>query len=374
MNPIYAIRDVSRIFSPALLFYKDLIRRNIARAIEIAGSPSRLRPHAKTHKTREIIHLELEAGITKHKCATLAEAEMLAGCGVPDILLAYPIVGPNCLRLARLAEAFPKTRFAVLADHPQGIQQLSEAMTAARQSVDVLVDIDVGMHRTGIAPDEQAAVLYEMIGRLPRVPCLRPGGIHAYDGQNNQESLAEREAAVRAQFAPVLAFRRALENLGSPVPRLVVGGTPTFSVCARLDWPELECSPGTFVLHDHGYSTRYPDLGFTPAALLLTRVISKPTANRLTLDLGYKAVASDPPAGKRCILLNVPEHQAVLQSEEHFVVETPAAGKFALGDVIYAMPTHICPTCAMHRQAHVVENGQITDRWDIVARDRILTI
>ncbi len=371
MNPIYTIRDVSSIFSPALLFYKDLIRRNIARAIEIAGSPSRLRPHAKTHKTREIIQLELEAGITKHKCATLAEAEMLASCGVLDVLLAYPVVGPNCRRLARLAEAFPKTRFAVLADHPQGIQQLSEAMIAAGQTVDVLVDIDVGMHRTGVSPDEKAATLYEMIGRLPG---LKPGGIHAYDGHNNQESLSDREAAVRTQFSPVLTFRRALEKRGLAVPRLVVGGTPTFSVCARLDWPELECSPGTFVLHDHGYSTRYPDLGFTPAALLLTRVISKPVANRLTLDLGYKAVASDPPAGKRCILLNVPDHQAVLQSEEHFVVETPAAGRFALGDVIYAMPTHICPTCAMHRQAHVVENGQIADRWDIAARDRILTI
>jgi D-serine deaminase-like pyridoxal phosphate-dependent protein len=115
-------------------------------------------------------------------------------------------------------------------------------------------------------------------------------------------------------------------------------------------------------------------LGFTPAALLLTRVISKPAANRLTLDLGYKAVASDPPAGKRCILLNVPNYQAILQNEEHLVVETPAAGSFGLGDVVYAMPTHICPTCAMHQQAHVVENGQITERWDIVARDRFLTV
>ena len=371
MHPLYAIRDVSGIFSPALVFYKELIGRNIARAIEIAGGPSRLRPHAKTHKTREIIRLELEAGITKHKCATLAEAEMLAGCGVVDVLLAYPIVGPNSGRLARLAGAFPNTRFAVLADDAQGIQQLSEAMTAVGQSVDVLIDIDVGMHRTGIPANEEAVRLYDTIGPLPG---LKPGGIHAYDGHNNQESLSEREAAVRTQFIPVLTLRHTLEKKGLPVPRLVVGGTPTFSVCARLDWPGLECSPGTFVLHDHGYSMRYPDLGFTPAALLLTRVISKPAANRLTLDLGYKAIASDPPAGKRCILLNLPDHQVILQSEEHLVVETPSAGGFALGDVIYAMPTHICPTCAMHRQAQVVENGQIADRWDIVARDRFLTI
>src|SRR5207244_5545276 len=117
MNPSYALKDTSDIFTPALLFYKDLIRRNIARAVEIAGSPGRLRPHAKTHKTREIVRLEMEAGITKHKCATVAEADMLAGCGVTDVLIAFNLVGPNCARLAKLAQAYPQCRFAVTADH-----------------------------------------------------------------------------------------------------------------------------------------------------------------------------------------------------------------------------------------------------------------
>src|SRR5438445_13682718 len=115
MNLAYELKDASSIFTPALLFYKDLIRRNIARAVEIAGSPSRLRPHAKTHKTREIVRLELEAGITKHKCATLAEAEMLASCGVTAVLLAYPIIGPNCRALGRLAKGYPEARFGALA-------------------------------------------------------------------------------------------------------------------------------------------------------------------------------------------------------------------------------------------------------------------
>jgi D-serine deaminase-like pyridoxal phosphate-dependent protein len=127
-------------------------------------------------------------------------------------------------------------------------------------------------------------------------------------------------------------------------------------------------------LQDHGYGTRFTDIeGFQPAALLLTRVISRPTANRITLDLGYKAVASDPPAGKRCVLLNVPDYEPVLQNEEHLVVETPAAGHFQPGDDVYALPTHICPTCAMHRQAYVVEAGKVTGTWGIVARDRMLT-
>ncbi len=96
MNPHYLLRDSSGVFSPALLFYKDMIRRNIARAVAMVGDPARLRPHVKTHKTRELVRLELDAGIAKHKCATIAEAEMIAQVGAPDVFLAYNIVGPNC--------------------------------------------------------------------------------------------------------------------------------------------------------------------------------------------------------------------------------------------------------------------------------------
>ena len=372
MNPIYAIADTTAILSPGLIFYKELIQRNIERCLQIAGSADRLRPHVKTHKTREIAQLQLAAGITKHKCATLAEAEMLASCGVPDVLLAYNLVGPNCARLARLIAAYPRTRFSVLADHPRGLEMLSAAMQAASQTVDVLLDLDVGQHRTGIAPDVSAAVLYKQIERTVG---LRPGGLHVYDGHNHQDSPAEREAAVRSQLAPVLELRQRLEQHGLPVPRLVLGGTPTFPMHARVQEPGVECSPGTFVLHDNGYGSRFADLaGFTPAALLLTRVISRPTERRITLDLGYKAVASDPPAGKRCVLLNVPEYEPVLQNEEHFVVETPHAGRFEPGDQVFAMPTHVCPTCAMHKQAYVVDGGRVVGTWDIVARDRVLAV
>src|SRR5919197_3611687 len=118
MNSPYAVEDTSSVFSPGLLFFKDLIRQNIARMVELAGAPQCLRPHVKTHKTREVVRLELEAGVTKHKVATLAEAEMVASCGAPDVLLAYPVVGPNCQRLARLIRAYPATRFSALADNP----------------------------------------------------------------------------------------------------------------------------------------------------------------------------------------------------------------------------------------------------------------
>jgi D-serine deaminase-like pyridoxal phosphate-dependent protein len=372
MNPHYAIRDTASIYSPALVFYKDLIRKNIAYAVEIAGDAARLRPHVKTHKTRELVRLEREAGITRHKCATLAEAEMLARAGATDVLIAYNMVGPNCRRLARLVREYPDCRFSVTGDHPAALETLSRVMKQEGQTVDVLLDLDVGQHRTGIAPGPDAAALYEQIARLPG---LRPGGLHVYDGHNHQENVVERRQAVMSLLDPVLSLRAALERKGLPVPRVVAGGTPTFPVFAKLDVPGLECSPGTCFLHDQGYGSKFGDMaGFTPAALLLTRVISKPLPTRLTLDLGYKAVASDPPAGKRLTLLDVPDYETVLQNEEHLVIDTPHAANYQPGDELFAVPTHICPTCAMHQRAYVVEGGAVAEMWDITARDRVLTV
>jgi D-serine deaminase-like pyridoxal phosphate-dependent protein len=196
-----------------------------------------------------------------------------------------------------------------------------------------------------------------------------------YDGHNHQHPLEERRVAVQKLLESVLSLRDGLLKAGLPVPRMVFGGTPTFPVFATLEIAGAECSPGTCVLNDYNYGQWFQDMSeFTPAALLLTRVISRPTPTRVTFDLGYKAVASDPPAGKRCVLLNVPQAEAVLHNEEHLVVETPAAESFQPGDVAYAMPSHICPTCALHQFAYVVENNRVVDRWEIASRDRMLTV
>ena len=130
---------------------------------------------------------------------------------------------------------------------------------------------------------------------------------------------------------------------------------------------------GTVVLWDAGYGTNIPDLGFLPAAVLLARVVSKPSANRLCIDLGHKAVASEMPH-PRVILQNVPEARPVIHSEEHLVVETPAADRFRVGDVVYGIPWHICPTVALHQEVWVIHEGRATERWPIPARGRRLTV
>lgn len=372
MSHPYTLHDAAEIPTPALIFYPELIRANVARVVELAGSPERLRPHAKTHKTREITKLQLAVGVTKHKCATIAEAEMLASCGVPDVLLAYPAIGPNATRLAQLATQFKQTQFSALVDSVVGAKMLSQAAKQAGVMIGFLVDLDVGQHRTGIAP-EFAVELYVTTAQLPG---LTPNGIHAYDGHNRSESRADRDAMAVESLRLVSGVRTEIETKGLSVPRIVSGGTPGFpSYAAIRDVPGLECSPGTYVLHDSSYDTSYPDFtGITPAAIVLTRVISKPKTNRLTFDIGTKAVASDPPAGKRMVLLDVPDAMPIGHNEEHYIVETPSAEQFEIGDVVYAIPAHVCPTVALHKDALTAEGGRITGSWQIAARDRKLTI
>ena len=112
--------------------------------------------------------------------------------------------------------------------------------------------------------------------------------------------------------------------------------------------------------------------GLRPAAVLMTRVISKSVPGRVTVDLGYKAVASDPPAGRRCHFLNLPDAKEIQHSEEHLVVESPAADELNVGDVLYVVPAHICPTVALHSHLIVVEDGRVVDRWRVTARDRLV--
>jgi D-serine deaminase-like pyridoxal phosphate-dependent protein len=237
--------------------------------------------------------------------------------------------------------------------------------------MELLLDVDLGQHRTGVPAGPRAAELYRQIARSPG---LKPGGLHCYDGHQHQADRNERRAAVMAEFGKVLEFRDALVAEGLPVPRLVCGGTASFPVYAELMDQAIELSPGTIVFHDAGYSEMFPDLEFVPAVMLLTRVISRPAEDRITCDLGYKAVASDPPAGKRLRFPDLPDAEAVLQNEEHLVLKTAQAARFQPGDELLAIPRHVCPTTALHRQVYVISGGELVDRWDVTARDRWLEI
>ena len=371
MDPRYAIADTSQMLSPSLVIFREIVEQNLAETIRVAGGVERLRPHCKTHKMREVVQMQLAAGITRHKCATIAEAEMLATAGVKDILLAYNPVGPNIGRVVRFRKQFPDTRLIVTADHPEAIAELGRQLVAAGTDIEVLLDLNSGQNRTGVEPGPQAAELYQ---QLSSTAGIIPAGLHLYDGQNHQREPEVRRAAVRQCWESAARLRDALVERGFSVPKIVAGGTGSFPMYAEIDDPAIELSPGTLIFHDANYGATFADMNFTPAALLLTRVVSRPTADRVTFDLGYKAVASDPPAGRRLVLPDLPDAEMVLQNEEHLVVQTSRAAEFRPGDWTLAIPSHVCPTSALHRSAYVVWDGKVQAEWEVVARDRMLTI
>jgi D-serine deaminase-like pyridoxal phosphate-dependent protein len=364
----HRISDETEVPSPSLLIYRDRVERNLAQMLRIAGDPDRLRPHIKTHKIPQLMQLQLDRGIEKYKCATIAEAEMAAASGAPDVLVACQQVGPNARRLALLARSFTNTQFSTIFDDVDSSAAISSFTAASGVIIGAWVDLDVGQHRTGIAPGPNAVALAK---RLINLPGLRFEGIHAYDGHLTITDVAERKRLCDAAYSLVESFRAALELEGIAVPTVVVGGSPTFPIHALREGVEL--SPGTTVFWDAGYATKIPDLPFQPAACLLTRVTSKPAPGRLCLDLGHKAVASEMPH-PRVVFPELPDATVVMHSEEHLVIETERAADFRVGDALYGIPWHVCPTVALHQEIRLVENGKTTESWVVTARSRRLSI
>jgi D-threonine aldolase len=371
-----SVANDAELLSPSLMLIREAMDRNLRQMIAIAGSPQRLRPHCKTHKMAEVTKIELGLGITKHKCATFAEAEMLADAGVKDIFLAYNLVGPNIGRAVRFLEKYPDVKFSVTADDEAMIDALSAALKKPQDSnpgasIGVALDLDTGLHRTGVNDPERAAALYRQIFGAPG---LEPMGFHVYDGHNHQTPLDERTAAVMQGWEFARKLRDDFTERGWPVPRIVCGGTGSFPIFAKLTDAAVELSPGTCVFHDTGYGTAFPDMNFEPALWILTRVVSRPTADRLTLDVGNKAVASDPPKGQRVFFPDLPDAEQVTHNEEHLVLQTPLASKYRVGDVLFAIPRHVCPTTALHRRVYVAEGGRVNGQWEVTSRDRQITI
>ncbi|HVY30186.1 MAG TPA: D-TA family PLP-dependent enzyme [Polyangiaceae bacterium] len=364
----YAITNVGEVDSPSLLLYEERVDENLRRMVKDAGGPERLCPHVKTHKLPQIIEKQVALGISKFKAATIAEAEMCASAGAPQVLLAHAPVGPRAERLVALMRSFPKTSFATIVDDEGVARHLSAVVSAAGLKVNVLIDIDCGMHRSGIAAGPESERLYALLASLPG---LEPVGLHAYDGHIHDTDLNARRAKCDEALTPVLALRDRLRRAGHAVERLVAGGTPTFPLLAKRG--DVECSPGTSVLWDYGYATTLPDLDYLVAAALLTRVTSKPLPERLCLDLGHKSIGSEMPQ-PRGLLLGLEDAKLVGHSEEHLTVETPRAAQYPSGTPVYVLPWHICPTVNLHSEVVVVRAGRAEARWPVAGRSRRISV
>lgn len=369
-SPAKAVLD--SLVTPCMLVCREQVADNIRAMVQVAGDVARLRPHCKTHKMPAVIEMLLSAGITRHKSATVAETEMLADCGVRDVVLAYPAVGPTAHRVIALLQRFPDLAITVTADDIRQVDRLNQTAIEAQVTIGVMADINPGLDRTGVRPDDSAAA--ELVEKISQSSNLRQAGLHVYDGNNRYSDVSERREAVRQVWREVSALRSRLAEKEIELPEILCGGTPTFPVWAEISDPAVTLSPGTCILHDQGYGSRFPDLPFVAAAAVATRVISRPSSDRLTLDLGNKAVAADPLREDRVVFPQLPDAAIVLHNEEHLVVETESAGSFAVGDVLLGIPGHVCPTSNLHESVVVLSDGIVQDQWNVTARRRILTV
>jgi D-serine deaminase-like pyridoxal phosphate-dependent protein len=311
----------------------------------------------------------MDAGITKFKCATIAEAEMLGQAGAPDVVVAYQPLGPKLKRLIDVIKKYPATKYSCLTDSISGATEQSETFAAHNLKVPVYIDLNIGMSRTGISPGAEAIKLYKFCAASEG---LTIAGLHAYDGQLRNPDIIERAKDCNTGFAPVEEMRIELEKSGYAVPNVIAGGSPSFPVHARRS--NVECSPGTFVYWDKGFSDLCAEQDFLTAAVLVTRVISLPSPTRITIDLGHKSVSAENEITKRIHFLNAENLNPVGQSEEHLVLEVPGNHSYSLGDVLYGIPFHVCPTVALYERAVTVENGIVSGEWKNTARDKKITI
>lgn len=331
--------------------------------VNMIGDVARLRPHIKTHKTAEIIKMQQEHGIFKYKCATIPEASLLGKCGAEDALLALQPVGINVSLFFDLIATYPKTTFTTLVDNFLSVQSISRMAKARKTKVGIYLDLNTGMNRTGIPPGKEAVQLYK---KIHEDPFLIPRGLHAYDGHIRNVNIDERIKACNAAFESVLQLRITLEGQGIAVESIIAGGSPTFPVHCRRKG--VEASPGTTLLWDEGYASSFEDMPFVPAAVLISRIISKPKSDLVCLDLGHKSIAPEMEF-PRARILGMEDCDQIGQSEEHLVLKCPPTSDYAVGELFYAIPMHICPTVAKYPELLTVENNLITGKWRVAARD-----
>ena len=375
-NLWYPLNDPEKIDSPALLIYKDRVAANIQTMIRIAGDANRLVPHVKTHKMAEIVQMQIAAGISQFKCATIAEAEMLAEAGATTILLAYQLTFPKSKRFLSLIKRYPQTQFASLIDNFDSAKMLNDLFEKENANAAVFIDVDDGMHRTGVVLESDFSgnpnPLFNLFEQIQQLPHLQFKGLHVYDGHIHDTDFELRTQKCQKAFEKVNTIKQQIVDSGFTDWKIIAGGSPTFPIHALNK--EVLCSPGTCLLWDFGYKSLLTEQPFELAALVMTRIISKPAPGLITTDLGHKSVAAENPISKRIFFLNLEDYEVRSQNEEHLVVEVKNSKDLRVGDVLYGVPYHICPTVALYDEANVIENGEVVDKWNILARKKKITI
>lgn len=359
--------------TPALILDLDALDSNIAAmAATMAGKGVALRPHAKTHKSVDIARRQIAAGAVGVCCAKIGEAEVLADGGIEGLLITSPVTAPAAVeRLAALAGRAPDLLATV--DDVEVAQRIDRALLAVDATLAVLIDIDPGIHRTGVASAEAAVELAETIAGLPRLSCR---GVQYYCGaQQHIESFAEREAAISERTDYLRQVIAALAEAGH-APVIVSGsGTGTHRIDLELG-VFTEYQAGSYVFMDKQYldcdlvgeGAAAPP--FATALAVDARVVSANHDRLVTIDAGFKSLSTD---GGPAVVQRGPAEGAMFafMGDEHAALVAPGiARKLRAGDAVSLTVPHCDPTVNLYDFYHVVRGDTLVDLWPVSARGR----
>jgi D-serine deaminase-like pyridoxal phosphate-dependent protein len=347
------------ITTPALILDAAVLRRNIAAMADRMKGPTRLRPHAKSHKCAQIARLQVEAGAIGVTTATVWEAAALVRAGIRDVLIANQVVGLE--KVQRLAETAREARITVAVDDPGNAEALSKSAGAAGSEIGVLVEVDVGMNRSGVRTREQALRVAERVHQLPG---LRLRGVMGYEGH----CALEADRTVRARNAQaameyLLSMADALGAAGLSNEVVSAGGTGTYDLTG-MNPRVTEIQAGSYVFMD---ATRLAFISeFAPALTVLTTVVSR-HGTTLVLDGGKKTVSADFTLPR---IVGFPPEQLAPRkfAEEHLLCDAAVDCTLAVGDRVELVPGYCPTTVNLHEVYHVVEEGVVVDLWPVLAR------
>jgi D-serine deaminase-like pyridoxal phosphate-dependent protein len=359
----YLVKDAGRIATPALLIYPKIVEQNIRITLGMVGNdPQRWRPHIKTAKLGAVIRQMVGHGIRNFKCATTLELLTACQVGAEDVLVAFAMTGANARRVLELAKQFPKTRVSVLVE-------ASEQLAAWRGTgIGVFVDVNPGMNRTGVSNDR--------IGEIVRL-CQESGaalrGLHWYDGHLSSGEPEERKASAHKGYDRLMEIVKAVEAAGCTVGEVITSGTPvapygySYAGFANASFVH-RISPGTVVYNDTASLKQLAGFGYQAAAVVLTTVISHPLPDKITCDAGHKSVSAD--AGvPTCAVIGHPELMPLKPSEEHLPMEAAVGVEVpAIGENLYLIPRHVCPSVNNFDEALMIVDGRVTGVERVNAR------
>lgn len=365
----YLIENVKEVLTPALAIYTEILDANITVTLDLVGGKAdRWRPHVKTAKLAYVMRRLVDRGVMNFKCSTTLELRVACESGAADVVLAYPAVGANARRVRAIADEFAQTRVSALAENADQIDQWKESR------VGLFIDVNPGMDRTGIEQSRAGEIVE--LARAIEAAGIAFRGLHYYDGHLAKLDLAKRERVAHDGYDRLMALINAVESAGIKVEEVITAGTPALP--CSLSYPKLDggdfihrVSPGTIIYSDCTSLAQLPkEWGYRPAAVVVSTVVSHPSAGRVTCDAGHKTVSADSGV-PTCGVIGRSDLLPARPSEEHLPVEV-SAGRDApkIGEHIYLVPMHVCPTVNNFDYALIVEGNSVVAVERVTARGR----